>query len=293
MDERRLLAIMAHPDDESMGVGGALARYAAEGAGVYLITATRGQLGWFGDEASYPGPQILGAIREQELYAAARILGLREVHLLDYMDGALDQAQPNRIIAQLVSHIRRIRPQVVLTFDPNGYYGHPDHIAISQFTTAALIAAADGNFKDKSAPHRVSKLYYLAANKATQDAYEAAFGELTMKIDGVERRSTPWADWAITTRIDTSAHWQKVWQAISCHRSQLPGYQKLLDLPEEYHQNMWGAQTFYRAMSLVNSGRAVESDLFSGVKMEQHPLEVAVTQRMTVFQRSEILNDAA
>lgn len=293
MDERRLLAIMAHPDDESMGVGGALARYAAEGAGVYLITATRGQLGWFGDEAGYPGPQILGAIREQELYAAARILGLREVHLLDYMDGALDQAQPNRIIAQLVSHIRRIRPQVVLTFDPNGYYGHPDHIAISQFTTAALIAAADGNFKDKSAPHRVSKLYYLAANKATQDAYEAAFGELTMKIDGVERRSTPWADWAITTRIDTSAHWQKVWQAISCHRSQLPGYQKLLDLPEEYHQNMWGAQTFYRAMSLVNSGRAVESDLFSGVKMEQHPLEVAVTQRMTVFQRSEILNDAA
>ena len=202
MDEKRLLAIMAHPDDESMGVGGALARYAVEGAGVYLITATRGQLGWFGDEASYPGPQILGAIREQELYAAARILGLREVHLLDYMDGALDQAQPSRIIAQLVTHIRRIRPQVVLTFDPNGYYGHPDHIAVSHWTVLA--------FQQATAPGRDGPrlLYYMAVPASLQQAL--GLNQLSA-ID----------DAAITLAVDVLPVWERKLAAIRCHRTQL------------------------------------------------------------------------
>jgi LmbE family N-acetylglucosaminyl deacetylase len=265
----RLMAVLAHPDDESLGMGGILAKYAAEGVETYLITATRGQRGWFGEDRDYPSPEALGRIREAELRAAADVLGLREVTFLDYLDGELDQADPAEAIAKIVAGIRRVRPQVVVTFDPNGVYGHPDHIAISQFTTAAVIAAADPTFPgagDYLPPHRVSKLYYRAFAKAEQLAYEAAFGELVMTIDGVDRRSTAWPEWAITTRIDTAAYWSQVWQAVACHQTQLPGYQMLKELPDEYHHALWGSQTFYRAFSLVNSGRQVEDDLFAGIR---------------------------
>jgi LmbE family N-acetylglucosaminyl deacetylase len=267
MAHYKLLCILAHPDDESMGVGGILAKYAAEGVETYLITATRGERGWMGKDEEYPGPQTLAKIRETELQAAARVLRIKEVHILDYRDGELDQADPGQMIGKLVELLRKIRPQVVVTFGPSGYYGHPDHIAISQFTMAAVLAAADDGFKEvKSlAPHRVAKVYYLAANSLEQAAYQAAFGDLAMKVDGVERKAQPWADWAITTRIDTRDHWEAVWQAISCHRSQLPGYQTLRELPEEKQKSLWGTQTLYRALSLVNGGREVEHDLFSGL----------------------------
>ena len=135
-DGRRLLAIFAHPGDESFGPGATLASYSAGGAEVYLVTATRGERGWFGPEADYPGPEALGQIREAELRAAAEVLGLRQVSFRDYRDGELDQADPAEVIAKIVAHLRRVRPQVVVTFDPNGAYGHPDHIAICQSTTA-------------------------------------------------------------------------------------------------------------------------------------------------------------
>ena len=267
-ETKKLLAILAHPDDESMGMGGTLAKYAAEGVATYLVTATRGEKGWFGAEAEYPGPQALGEIRAAELDKAAEILGLQQVSFLDAIDGELDLAAPEEIIAKLVHHIRDIRPQVVVTFDPSGYYGHPDHIAIAQFTQAALVTAADPFYISSGLDpaHRVDKLYYLAATAGTQAAYQAAFGDLVMNVDGVERRAVAWPDWAVTTRIDASAYWQQAWQAIASHRSQLPGYQKMLDLPEAYHRSLWGAQTFYRAYSLVNGGRAIESDLFMGVE---------------------------
>jgi LmbE family N-acetylglucosaminyl deacetylase len=164
---------------------------------------------------------------------------------------------------------------VVITFDPNGVYGHPDHIAISQFTTAAIVAAADPSYHGvggKLPPHRVSKLYYRTFARAEQLAYEAAFGELVMTIDGVNRRTAAWPDWAITTRIDTAAYWPQVWQAVACHQTQLPGYQALKELPDEYHHALWGAQTYYRAFSLVNGGRAVEADLFAGLRETTTPL---------------------
>jgi LmbE family N-acetylglucosaminyl deacetylase len=269
METRKLMAILAHPDDESMGTGGVLAKYSAEGAETCVITATRGERGWFGSPEDYPGPSALGRIRQKELYAAAEKLGVHQVHLLDYMDGELDRANPQTIIVELADHIRRFKPQVVVTFDPKGYYGHPDHIAISQFATAAVLAAANPDTPSPASlpHHRAAKLYYLAANQETQAAYQAAFGDLVMHIDGVERRSSPWEDWAITTRVDTHVYWQQVWQAISQHCSQLPGYQSLLDLPQETHKKLWGEQTFYRALSLVNSGRAVEDDLFAGLNV--------------------------
>lgn len=263
----KLLCILAHPDDESLGLGGVLAKYSAEGIETYLVTATRGEQGWFGPPEENPGPAALGKIREGELRAASNVLGIHETTILDYCDGELDKAEQTELTRLLVGHIRRIQPEVVVTFDHNGVYGHPDHIAATQATTAAIVAAANADFDAPHAlvPHMVSKLYYFAWTQEVQEAYERAFGELVMQIEGVERRAVPWPHWTVSTWVDTSAHWETVWKAIRCHRSQLPGYQKLLDLPEEYHQTLWGQLTFHRVYSLVPTSNK-ETDLFAGLR---------------------------
>jgi LmbE family N-acetylglucosaminyl deacetylase len=179
-DRLKLMCVLAHPDDESLGTGGILARYAAEGIETYLVTATRGERGWLGNSGEYPEPEALGKIRETELLAAARVLGIRRVDFLNYIDGDLDQGHPAEVIAKLVGHLRSIKPDVVVTFGPDGGYGHPDHIAISQFTTAAIVEAADANsvyFRDL-ASHCVSKLYYMVATKELSKVYQSVFGRL-------------------------------------------------------------------------------------------------------------------
>ena len=126
----KLMAILAHPDDESLGNGGMLAKYAAEGIELHLVVATRGERGWPGKESEYPGLEVLAEMREAEVRAAADVLGLHCVQFLDYIDGDLDTAHPAEVIARIVGHLRRVRPDVVVTFGPYGGYGHPDHIAI-------------------------------------------------------------------------------------------------------------------------------------------------------------------
>src|SRR5215831_16805560 len=182
----RLMAVLAHPDDESLGVGGTLAKYAPEGVDVFLLTATRGDSGrYYGhspDHHVHPGPAALAKIRETELRAAALALGVCEVSFLDYRDQHLDRANPREIVSAIVRQVRRVEPEVVVTFGPDGAYGHPDHVAISQFTTAAVVAAADAAFADDGTramrPHAVSKLYYLAWPESTWKAYQAAFRTL-------------------------------------------------------------------------------------------------------------------
>jgi LmbE family N-acetylglucosaminyl deacetylase len=267
----RLLCVLAHPDDESLGTGGTLAKYHAEGIETFLITGTRGEKGWWGEEKDYPGPEALGKVREEELQCAARTLGIQEVIILDYVDGDLDLADPGEVIGIIAHHIRRIKPDVVATFAPEGAYGHPDHIAISQWSTAALIKAASQEIippinATPNPPHQVSKLYYIAWPKTKWAAYESAFGNLVMNIDGIERHTEPWSDWAITTVIHTESYWPVVWEAVSCHRSQLPAYNKLQNLAKELHVGLWGTQEYYRAFSLVNGGRKRESDLFEGLR---------------------------
>src|SRR4051794_2267497 len=120
MRTRRLLAVLAHPDDESLGTGGTLAKYASAGVDVYLLTATRGERGSYrgirrGDP-QHPGSATLGRIRETELRAAASALGVREVSLLDYEDQQLDAAEPGRVVADIVRELRRVQPDVVITF---------------------------------------------------------------------------------------------------------------------------------------------------------------------------------
>jgi LmbE family N-acetylglucosaminyl deacetylase len=274
MHTPRLMAVLAHPDDESLGFGGTLAKYAAEGVEVFLLTATRGDAGRYhghrpGDPR-HPGQSALAAIRETELRAAAAVLGVKEVSVLDYPDQHLDRASPRQAVSLLAGHLRRVQPDVVITFGPDGAYGHPDHIAVSQFTTAAIVAAADpacaGDEARVGQPHSVSKLYYLAWPEPTWTAYEAAVGKLISTVDGVTRQATPWPEWAITTVIDTRPYWATAWRAISCHDSQVAAYQRLKDLSPEHHEALWGRQSFYRAFSTVNGGRAPETDLFEGVR---------------------------
>lgn len=264
---RRMLLVLAHPDDETLGFGGTIARYAAEGVEVHLVTATSGQKGWVGDPERNPGEAALGRIRREELRRAAAILGVRNVYLLGHADGELDEVDPEAIVTEIAAYIREFRPDVVLTFGHDGLYGHPDHIAICQFTTAAVVAAANpgSRFLHGFEPHQVSKLYYRAARPGYMSAYEEAFGELVMHIDGEERRSPGWQDWVITTTVNAGARWRQVWIAVRQHRSQLPFYERLQSLSDERHRYLWGTQEFYRAMSVVNGGREKETDLFAGV----------------------------
>jgi LmbE family N-acetylglucosaminyl deacetylase len=264
----RLMCVLAHPDDESLGMGGALARYAAEGVETHVITATRGERGRSGRREPLT-PEAVGCLREAELLAAARELGVQEVSLLGYPDGELDRTDAAEATGRIVGHLRRVKPHVVLTFGPDGAYGHPDHIGISQFTTAAVVCAADPGYEhpDYPAPHRVSKLYYLAWRADKWAAYQAALRKLVIMVDGVERQANPWPDWAVTTVIETGPFVDQVWRAVCCHRSQMAIYGQFAELSEGHHRSVWGTQEFYRAFSLVNGGRRVESDLFEGLRL--------------------------
>jgi LmbE family N-acetylglucosaminyl deacetylase len=270
MPPLRLLAVLAHPDDESLGLGGTIAKYVSEGVDVFLLTATRGDAGRYRgyprDDPRHPGPSALAGIRETELRAAASILGMRDVRLLDYPDQHLDRVLPGEAIAQIAGYICEVRPDVVVTFPPDGAYGHPDHVAISQLTCAAVVAAAGSAAATDRTPHAVSKLYFMAWPESTWAAYQAAFKKLVSTVDGVERQAVPWPEWSITTVLDTRAFWPTVWRAVSCHESQVAGYEQLQQLSPEHHEAIWGRQHFYRMFSRANGGRTRETDLFEGLR---------------------------
>jgi LmbE family N-acetylglucosaminyl deacetylase len=267
-NQLKLMGILAHPDDETLGFGGTFAKYSREGIDTYLLTATRGERGRFGNEKTSPGLEKVGKVRENELIEAAKILGIGKVHFLDYIDGEVDQATPLEIIRKIAGHIRKIKPQVIFTFDPAGAYGHPDHMAISQFTAAGIVTAADPGLDKKvnEPSHAVSKFYYGAWSEEKWKIYQASFKELASHVDGVKRVAKPWPAWNITTRIDASPYWKTVWKAVMCHQTQMAIYNQLATLSDSDHQVLWGSQEFYRVFSTVNGGRKVETDLFEGLK---------------------------
>ena len=267
-DELRLLAIFPHPDDETLGLGGTLAKYGAEGVATYLVCATRGERGWYDSEGPDPGLEAVGRLREAELRCAAEQLGLREVCFLDYIDGDVDKARPSEIIARIVEQIRRVKPHVIVTFGPDGAYGHPDHIALSQFTAAAILCAADASFEDagKQSTHRTPKFYYRVDSLDLVQLANDLFGGISMDVDGVTRKDVAWADWEITTRVDAMPYIESVYRAVHCHRSQLSGYGPLAEATAEEMSRWFGEGDFYRVFSTVNGGRQVETDLFDGMR---------------------------
>jgi LmbE family N-acetylglucosaminyl deacetylase len=173
-DGRVLIAVLAHPDDETFGMGGTLARYAQEGASVYLICATRGEVGEM-DPKYMKGFKDVSERREAELRCAAEKLGLKDVFFLGYRDSgmpgsvhnqhpqSLVQAPVEQVASEVAMYIRQHRPQVVVTFDPIGGYRHPDHIAIHQATIRAFELAGvevTNSELDTLEPFKPNKLYY-------------------------------------------------------------------------------------------------------------------------------------
>jgi LmbE family N-acetylglucosaminyl deacetylase len=160
----RILGVFAHPDDESFCAGGAFAGYSASGAEVMVVSATRGEAGQI-RSAGVATRLNLGQVREQELSLACERLGVQHAVCLDYSDGKLQQVDQNILTGEIAEIIRRFRPEVVITFGPDGGYGHPDHIAISAATTAACMRSGDGRLFPEQlikglAPHQPAHLLY-------------------------------------------------------------------------------------------------------------------------------------
>ena len=156
MRERTLVAVLAHPDDESFAIGGTLAKYAAEGVAVHLIVATLGEAGIPGTEA-----RQAAEVRQSELLMACGALGIRTLEFLGFVDGRLSEIDEESAVARLFDTLRRARPDVVITFGPEGITGHPDHLAVHRWTTAAF----DRLSQLPGGPHR---LYYIAPSPATE-----------------------------------------------------------------------------------------------------------------------------
>ncbi len=169
--DKRLLAVLAHPDDESFGMGGTLALYAHKGVEVHLICATRGEVGETPPDFER-NDRSIAELRMDELRCAGEILGLKKVHFLNYRDSgmpgssdnhhprALAAAPQEQVAAEIAVYIRTLHPQVVLTFDPFGGYGHPDHIAIQRATERAFFLAAEDTPIDSLSPYQAQKLYF-------------------------------------------------------------------------------------------------------------------------------------
>jgi len=294
--DRRILVAMAHPDDESFGLGGIIARYAAEGAEVYLICATNGDVGTV-DAEYMQGYSTIAELRLAELQCAAEKLGFKEVITFGYRDSgmpgtpdnhhpdSLFAADPAEVVDRIVTVIRKVRPHIVITFDPYGGYGHPDHIKMYETTMAAFHAAGDPAYRperleDGLPAYQPLKLYcstwsrwwltILVSLLPLVGLNPREYGR-NKDIDLIEitRHSYP-----IHTRVRTTGYAHIAEEAADCHASQripipkrpsldvfgLTRWIRGLLSPEEY--------TFMRAYPPVNGHHRVERDLFEGLTLE-------------------------
>jgi mycothiol S-conjugate amidase len=169
---KTILAVLAHPDDESFGLGGTLAFYAQKGYDTYLVCATRGEVGTV-DAELLDGFKDTAELRTEELNRAAKILGLKEVFFLDYRDSGMPGTEENKhpnaqinhsveeVAGKVVKYIRELKPDVVITFDPIGGYKHPDHIHTHKATVLAFEKADDASFyPEAGSPFKPRALYY-------------------------------------------------------------------------------------------------------------------------------------
>jgi LmbE family N-acetylglucosaminyl deacetylase len=208
-----LLFIFAHPDDESFSGAGTAMKCAAAGARIVLVTATLGERGKAGDPPVCTHDE-LPACRERELREAARIIGFDALHLLGYRDRELAGAPPDDIRRQLVTIIRREKPAVVFTFDPNGFNVHPDHIAISRFTSDAIGAAADPRWYADAAERRSDHVAHCAIHRVERLLWTPPFAPW----DDAARR--PDGQAGADFVIDVSPWRERRAAALRAHRSQ-------------------------------------------------------------------------
>jgi LmbE family N-acetylglucosaminyl deacetylase len=284
--DRRMLVSLAHPDDESFGMAGTIARYANEGVAVSLICATNGDVG--SADSSYTEKyETMADLRLDELHCAAEELGFSKVYTFGYRDsgmsGTPDNNHPDSLYAaELIGVVRRItrviraaRPQVVVTFDPYGGYGHPDHVKMHRATTKAFHAAGDPakfpqHFNEGLEPYQPQKLYYMTFDRRFMQLIvwlmplvgqdPSAMG----RNKDIDFREIAEHSYPIHARISTRRVAAQAERARACHESQLGGFGT--GIIQHLRELLTGrfTDTFMRAYPVAN-GRGAERDLFEGV----------------------------
>ena len=278
-EKKTILAVLAHPDDESFGMGGTLALYASRGMDVHLVCATRGEVGEATPEL-LKGFESVAQLRESELRCAAGILGLAGVHFLDYRDsgmpGSPDNTHPRALTAQplddvaakVVRYIRELKPQIVLTFDPIGGYRHPDHIAIHRATVRAFEQAGNLDFAADSLPaFSPERLYFHKMPNAL-----LKFAVKFLPLIGMNPHKfgtngdidlVPIAEVNFPThaRINIRSVLKKKEQAGACHTSQ-GGGRMGGGVVSLFMRMFSGVEMFMRAYPPVEEGERVIKDLF-------------------------------
>ena len=280
---KTLLAVLAHPDDETFGMGGTLALYARRGVQVHLVCATRGEVGEM-DPVFLKDGATPAQVRESELRCAAGHLGLTGVHFLNYRDsgmaGSPENHHPQALAAQSVDqvaaavthYIRTLRSQVVLTFDPIGGYRHPDHIAIHNATVLAFKAASQPDqYPDGSVPFQPQKLYYLTMPHRLLKWFvklAPLFGKDPHKFGkngDIDLASIAEVEYPVDARINYYEVAALRDEATACHASQ-GGTRAGGGLFGRLRRMWTSTDTFMRAMP-ERDGK-VERDLFAGVTEE-------------------------
>jgi LmbE family N-acetylglucosaminyl deacetylase len=221
MNRPRLLAVFAHPDDETFRPGGTLAILARQDVRVELLTLTHGEAGSCGDPPLC-APEELAAVRERELRCACSRLGIAAPRLSNYADGRLQEANAETMIEQILSVINDIKPEVLLTFGPDGLSGHPDHVAIGQRSAEAFHRAEP-----------TAALYTVAVPRS-----------LAQSLDMRQVRPVP--DETIALTVDVSSVWETKLAAMRCHATQLSS-SPMLSAPAERQRLFFGCEYFVRA----------------------------------------------
>ena len=280
----RLLAVHAHPDDETITMGGLLAQCADRGIATAVICCTDGRLATIFDP-EYAANEAdvrprLKEIREAELRQAGAILGVSELHFLEYGDsgmsgtesnhapGAFWQADMDEAVRRVVAHIRRFRPHVVVTYDGNGGYGHPDHIQAHRVTLLAVEAAYHALYPELGPSWRVSKLYYTAfpRSEARRVAEMARSAGMNAPFGDADPESLEFItpdEW-VTTVVDCGAQLGRKREALRAHRSQLTEDFALLSVPEELLREHFPNEYYQLVVSRVPT-TLPEADVFAGL----------------------------
>ena len=273
------MAVHAHPDDESIGTGGILAKYAAEGLTTAVVYGTRGEAGEILNpefEAPEPGMSITD-IRMQELKEALKVLRVQSTHFLEYRDSGINasgkhqhpdafiHADPGEATKRLVRIIRKVRPHIMVTYNENGSYGHPDHIMANRVTLQAFDAAGNPEFTADQdlEPWQPSKLYYTAIPLARLRLFHQmalARGE----DPGFDPEVLGTPDQELTSIIDVRKYLSQKLNALFCHQSQIGPDSFFKRVPEELREEAFGFEYFVCVKGCKLSNNK-EIDLFEGL----------------------------
>ncbi|HEV8230512.1 MAG TPA: PIG-L deacetylase family protein [Candidatus Limnocylindria bacterium] len=261
-----LATILAHPDDETFGVGGTLIRYADEGALVHSLCLTQGEKGWNGDPETPVVPrEQLGAKRAAELAEAGRRMGVTTTTCLTYPDGELAGVAEERVVRDIVRWVRQVRPDVAITWGPDGGYGHPDHIAAGERARVALeLAAIERHDVGLGPPHRVRRCYRFVQAADFIDGLKTINPQFVDYMETLAVKPQRWTRDRLGAAIDISAVADRKIEAMKAHETQEPDYRAWIGARERIPW-LFAEEVFIRQYP-DPGGPPLETDLFAQLR---------------------------